>query len=67
MKACWVRALLLQNPYIINGEQCLPPFTDSPFFYKKILISPFYDFSKIQTPGVTLCNVLIFENEKRTV
>ena len=51
MKACWVRALLLQNPYIINGEQCLPPFTDSPFFYKKILISPFYDFSKIQTPG----------------
>ena len=32
---------------IINKKQCLPPPTN---FYKKILILPFYDFSKIPTP-----------------
>ena len=35
---------------IINKKQCLPPPPPPTNFYKKILILPSYDFSKIPTP-----------------
>ena len=60
-----------QNPYLVNGKQCSPFFRQSPIlitphFYRKVLISPFYDFSKISTHspspiskgGFMLCKML---------
>ena len=65
------RALLLQNPYIVNEKQCLPPpsignptIWTTPHFYKKILIHPSMIFQKSHPPenkeGFTLKLLSIF-------